>query len=657
MLLKGGFSNGMNIKILDSQLRQYLKTKATPEDIGEKLSLTSVSVERIEKIDTDFCYEIEVTTNRPDLFSTLGIAKEAAAILPQFEIEAKYIAPVFKNNQIKETIPLEIINDPKLVNRILAVVMEIKIDDSPKEIKETLKASDIRSLNNVIDITNYVMRTIGHPTHVFDLDRLNTKKLITRQAKTGEKIATLDEKTHILLGGEIVAANDKDEIVDLLGIMGLQNSVVTKNSKRILYFIDNNEPRHIREASMNLGIRTEAAILNEKGIDPELAMDAMLYGINLFEKFANGKQVCQILDIYPNKPSPKTIEVSLEKIISIIGVNINTKKAVEILESLNFKTSLKNNSIKVTVPSERLGDMNIQEDIIEEIARVYGYENIPSILPTLTNNSHSFINDFYWEKRIKQALKYWGFIECYTYSFVSEDMYQGPTNEAVEVSNPLTTEFTYMRNSLIPSLLKIISENKNREEIKIFELANVYHKKNNNLPNEILTLSGIIKKNNASFYEIKGIIEQLLFDLGIKNLIFKTSQKNTIGASLFIENSYLGEVEVLDSNLIDFELDFKTILNHATQKKEYKSFAKYPPVIEDISLIVDNNVSTENLIKTIKSQSNLIIDVSLNDSYLASRTFRIIYQDEEKNLTKEDVSKIRTKIISSLEREFKAQIK
>ncbi|MEK7159969.1 MAG: phenylalanine--tRNA ligase subunit beta, partial [Patescibacteria group bacterium] len=634
-----------------------LKTKATPFEIGEKLSLTSLSVEKVEKLDNDFAYEMEVTTNRPDLFSVLGIAKETAAVLPQFGIEAKYIPPKLTNNQIKNKFPIEIVNDSKLVNRILAVVMEVEIGQSPKEIKKALEVSGIRSLNNVIDVTNYVARVIGHPTHVFDFDRLNTKRLLIREAKAGEKITTLDSNNYTLLGREIVAVNDRDQIVDLLGVMGLENSVVTKNSKRILYFIDNNEPRHIREASMNLGIRTDAAVLNEKGIDPKLAMEAMLYGISLFEKTAKGKQISEILDIYPNKPILKNIDVSLEKINKIIGVNIDAKKAMEILENLDFKTTLKKDLIEVKVPSQRLNDVQIEEDIIEEIARVYGYDNLLSILPPLTQNFHSFINKFYWEKRIKEALKYWGFIECYTYSFVSEDMYEGPIDEAVEINNPLTEDFTYMRNSLIPSLLKVISENKTQEEIKIFELANVYHKRNKNLPDEVLTLSGVIKKKQANFYEVKGIIEQLLFDLGIKNISFKVSQKNAVGASLYINNTYLGEIEVLDTDLIDFELNFEVILKFAASKKEYKPFAKYPPVIEDLSVIVDNDVNTEDLIEKIKSQSNLITDVSLSDSYFASRTFRIIYQDEEKNLTKEEVSKIRSKIISSLEKDFGAKIK
>ena len=167
--------------------------------------------------------------------------------------------------------------------------MGVKVKDSPNFLKERLETSGIRSLNNLIDITNYVMRTLGHPVHVFDFDRLNTKSLTIRQAKNGEKIKTLDNKEYKLYGGEIIAENDKNEIVDLLGIMGLQNSVVTNNTKRILYFIDNNDKSRIRKASMSLGIRSEAAVLNEKGLDLELSYDALLYGIKLFEKFATGK--------------------------------------------------------------------------------------------------------------------------------------------------------------------------------------------------------------------------------------------------------------------------------------------------------------------------------------------------------------------------------
>lgn len=651
----------MNIKILDSFLREHLKTKATPQQLSEKLSLSSLSVEKIEKYKDDFIYEMEITTNRPDLLSVLGIAREAAAVLPQYGIDAKFIPLKLSKNEFNVTskFPIEIINDPKLVSRICAVIMEVEIKNSKEVVKERLETSDIRSLNNVIDVTNYVTRLIGHPAHVFDLDRLNTKKLLIKEAEEGEKITTLDGKNYTLNGKEIVAVDDKGNIVDLLGIMGLENSVVTEKTKRILYFIDNNEKHHIRNASMSLAIRTEAATINEKGIDPELSMDALLYGIKLFEENANGKQISEILDIYPNKPKQKTVEVSFEKINKILGVLIKPEKMAEYLEDLGFKTSLGKDNIKVLVPSFRVDDIDIEEDVIEEIARIYGYHNLPSNLPPLEESevSKPIVDEFYWEKRIKTALKYWGFIETYTYSFVAESMYEGPIEDAVEVNNPLTEDMVYMRNSLVPSLLNVVSENKSTENLMIFEIANVYHKKTNDLPNEILMLSGIVKKKNVNFYEVKGTIEQLFQDLGIKNIIFKKSNKAGIGASLYINKDYLGEIEVLDTNIIDFELSFQTILKHVTLKKEYKAFAKFPPIIEDLSIVTEPDIKTTDLIESIKSHSNLIVDVSLKDTYLSTRTFRIIYQDPEKNLTNEDVSKVRSKIISSLQKDFKATIR
>jgi len=322
----------MNIKILDSWLREYVKTKASAEKIGELLSLSSVSVERIEKYgNDDNTYDIEVTTNRPDLMSVVGIARETATVLKQNRIEAEFLPPAFTKPETPKKDLIKIKSDPKLVNRLCAVVMNVEIADSPKEIKDRLEASGTRSLNNLIDVTNYVSKTIGHPTHVFDFDRLATGMLTIREARKGETIETLDEKIHQLNGGEIVAVNDKNQIVDLLGIMGLKNSVVTEKTKRILYFINNNEPTRIRKASMSLGIRTEAAIVNEKNLDRELAFDALLYGIQLYRQIAKGEVASEIIDIYPNKLKEKTIEVSLEKINKVIGVTIDPEKSLKSL--------------------------------------------------------------------------------------------------------------------------------------------------------------------------------------------------------------------------------------------------------------------------------------------------------------------------------------
>lgn len=650
----------MNIKILDSWLRKHLKTDAPSQKIAESLSLTSVSVERIEKIDNDFVYDIEVTTNRPDLMSVVGLAREAATVLPQFGVSATFIPLKLASDKRKtaDSFPISIKNDPKLVNRICAVVMEVTIKDSPTLITKRLEASGIRSLNNLVDVTNYVMREIGHPAHVFDYNRLNTKTLIIRESKKGEKIVTLDKKEHILSGGDIVADNGKGEIVDLLGIMGTANSAVTNYTKRILFFIDNNKPSHIRKTSMSLGIRSEAAVLNEKAVDPELAMVALLHGISLYKEVANSKLISPIIDIYPNKVKSQTVSITSEKINALMDVSLPMKTTKNILTSLGFQVRATQNTLTATVPSWRANDVSIEEDIIEEIARVYGYHRLPSLLPPLSNVTHAttYNNQFYWEKRVKNALKYWGFTESYTYSFVSENLLEGPTEEAVELANPLTEDMVYLRRTIVPSLLQVIHENTTKEEIKIFEIANVYKKIENDLPKETPMLAGVFKKENASFYEVKGMIEQLLADCGIKKVSFRKRVDGGDGAEIYIQREHIGNIEILQKNIIDFELNFESILKYATNKKTYKPLPKYPPVIEDIRIVTDPKITYADIVATIKKQSDLVINVSLLDKYENKQTFRITYQHPQKTLTDEEVAKVRENIIHTLEKELNAEI-
>lgn len=657
----------MNIKILDSWLKDYVKTSATPKKIAELLSLSSVSVERLEKYKNDYVYDIEVTTNRPDLMSLVGLARETATVLTQNGIKATFTPPVILNSfqDLNKEIPKQVRNDkthitiknnPKLVNRICAVVMEVTVKPSPKEIQERLEATDIRSLNNLIDVTNYVMRVIGHPTHVFDYDRLNTKSLTIREAKAGETIQTLDKKTYKLLGGDIVAENDKGEIVDLLGIMGLENSVVTDQTKRILFFIDNNNPLHMRRTSMTHGIRSEAVILNEKDLDPELAMDAMYYGIELFKEIADGKLASDIVDIYPNKLEKRSVSVTEEHISSVIGVPVSIKQAAHIMEQLGFETKIKASTLTVVPPSFRAKDIAIPQDIIEEIARIYGYANIPDKLPPFEEArpyaySH---NEFFWEDHVKDMLKYWGFTEVYTYPMVSENLYDGSLTDAVTIANPLTEDFVYMRRTLTPSLIKVVEDNKKYDRVHIFELANVYHKKHNDLPIQTLRLAGAIRKPKVSFFEAKGFLEQLFSDLEIQHISYQATKH---GAQIFLQKEVLGTITVENKHMVTFELNFEMLLEHATLQKFYTPPSKYPPVVEDLALLAPGHITIEDIVTLIKKQSTLIVDVSLLDKYQETRTFHIVYQSYQKNLTAEDVTPIREKIVKVLHEKLGARLK
>lgn len=649
----------MNIQILDSWLREHLKTKASTKEIAEKLSLSSVSVEKLEKKGNDYFYDIEVTTNRPDLMSIIGLARETAAVLKHNKIQADYL-PIntSKQEKIEKQESIEINDNPKLVNRTCAVIMEVNVKDSPKYIKERLEATGIRSLNNLIDITNYVMRTVGHPTHVFDFDKIPSKKINIRESRPGEKILTLDGKEYDLQGGDIVADDGEDNIIDLLGVMGLKNSVVDNNTKHILFFIDNNDPHRIRKTSMLTGIRTEAAILNEKGIDPELAMEALLYGIKLYEELADGKVISEIIDIYPNKKKITAIDISEEKINSTIGVSIPLKTSAEILESLGFDVKIQNKNLTVKPPTFRAHDVKIEEDIIEEIARIYGYHNIPDRLPPVISTEPLNLekSSIYFEDRIREALKYWGFTEVYTYPMVSEELYEGDLENSVTIQNPLNEEFVYMRSTLVPSLLNVVRENKSIDKLNVFEIGNIYEKNGESLPKEILKLASIIKSPTLSFYNVKGLVEQLFSDLGIKNAKFVQGAGES-EVSIKIDKTLLGTIEILDTDLINFEINLDETLKYATLKKTHKPVSKFPPVIEDISIIASENVSTGDVITTIRAQSPIISDVTLLDKYEDTRTFHIVYQSNDRNLTGKEVGEIREKILKALKSKHGAKLK
>ncbi len=593
--------------------------------------------------------------------SVVNLAQEAATILPQSGIDAYFSPPKLQipSIHIQKNLPLNLKFDNKLVNRISAVIMNVTIKESPQYIKDRLDASGIRSLNNVIDITNYVMREIGHPTHVFDYDRLANHTLNIRESKKGEKLKTLDGKEYTLTGGDIVADDGKGEIVDLISVMGTANSVVTNSTKRILFFVDNVDPNHIRKTSMEHGIRTEAAILNEKSINPEYAIDALARGIELFQNLAQGEIISDIIDKYPNPPKKTFIKLSEEKINTVVGITIPLKKSIEILTSLGFGVKEENKTLIVTVPPKKSGtDMQIPEDLIEEIARIYGYDNIPDTLPAFSTAKHLNLekNEFYWEDRIKDALKYWGFTEVYTYPMVSVALYDGSIDNAVTIQNPLTEDMIYMRRSIVPSLLQVVKENKEHEKIKIFELANSYEKNGKDLPKQQLKLAGLVQKPKASFLEVKGVIEQLLTDLDIKNVNFK-QLTNNYGAAILIDKDELGTVEILDDSTITFELDFEIILKHATLKKYYKPMSKYPPIVEDLAIIAPTEVQTGDLIDEIKKQSKLIIEVSLLDKYQETRTFHIIYQSYDKNLSDKEIGEIREKILKVLKEKCNARLK
>src|SRR3972149_7355431 len=346
----------MNISIPHSWLKEFLITEAGPQKIAECLSLCGPSVERVERVDRDWIYDIEVTTNRVDMMSVLGIAREAAAILPRFGIKAKLHRPTRSLLEVDQSgsFPLEVKVDPKLCPRFTAVVINnVTVKASPKKIQDYLEKSKVRSLNNVVDISNYLMRLYGQPVHTFDFDKIKDK-MILRLSKPGEMITTLDGKTFTLPGGDIVIEDGGKRLIDLCGIMGGQNSAVDANTKNVLLFVQSYSPKHIRTTSMTLGQRSEAAQIFEKQPDPEQVLPVLLKGIQLFKQLSGGKPESKIIDLYPHPLRQKTVSAPLQLIKDRLGVEISQSEVDKILKSLGFANG--------RVPSWRASDITIPED-------------------------------------------------------------------------------------------------------------------------------------------------------------------------------------------------------------------------------------------------------------------------------------------------------
>ncbi|MCJ7805028.1 phenylalanine--tRNA ligase subunit beta, partial [Patescibacteria group bacterium] len=443
----------MEILIPDNWLKEFLKTHVGPEVIAECLSLCGPSIDRIEKIEGDPVYLIEVTTNRVDSASVLGIVREASAILPRFKIAAKLLQPKAKAKQktVKSVFYLKASVDPKLCFRFSAILIRnVKIGQSPAEIQKKLIECGTRPINNIVDISNYIMLLFGQPVHTFDYDKIKGAKMILRASKRGERLTTLDGKNHKLSGEDIVIEDGSGRLIDLAGIMGGQNSMVDENTKNVLLFVQTYNPVNIRKTSMSLAARSEASMLFEKGLDTELVGPAMRYAIDMFVDLTKGTPAGEILDIYPNPYKVKAVKTNLEFINERLGISLTKDQISKSLASLGFYPRWSGKNISVEIPSYRR-DVEIPEDIVEEVARIYGYHNLPNKMLTGELPEPLMGTPFDFEEKVKDYLSGWGGVETYTLSFVSK----GEAKEgALKLKNPLGAESEYLRTSLMPSLQK-----------------------------------------------------------------------------------------------------------------------------------------------------------------------------------------------------------
>lgn len=650
----------MDIKIPDSWLREFVKTTATPQKIAECLSLCGPSVEKVEKVGKDYVYSIEVTTNRVDSAGVYGIAREAAAILPRFGVKtALQPTKVYSAQGIVHRINwLDVEVDQKLCPRFTAILIKnVQLKKSPVWMEQRLKLIGLRPINNVVDISNYLMHGLGQPLHTFDYDKIRGHKMILRASRAGEKITTLDEKEYALPGGDIVIEDGQGRLIDLAGIMGGKLSAVDEKTKNILLFVQTYNPVNIRKTSMALAKRTEAASLFEKGLDTELAETTIRRGIDLFAELCRGEPEKKILDIYPSPYKNKTVNVSPEFISERLGVKLSGKEITDILAPLGFGVTSDNNMLTISIPSFRAQDINIPEDLVEEVARLYGYHNLPSRLMAGILPEPPQDQPFDFETKIKQALKGWGGVEVYTLSLVSKDkvVLSGPASWTLKLKNPLGADSEYLRQSLAPSLVAAVRQNPGQKDpIHLFEMTNVYLPVRAHLPEEKMTLAGIFA--NYDYRRAKGIVKALLNEIRADVYLEPEDARGFLpNQRLAIKHkkNTLGQFGVLDeSELIYYEFDVELLRASCLSASAYIPIPKYPAQIEDLSLFFPARTRVGDVMDIIKKADRQISSLELIDIYKEIRTFRIAYQNPDKNLTDKEVKQIRNKILGIIKRKF-----
>lgn len=622
-----------------SWLKEYVDIMLQPEQLAEKLTEVGLGVENIKKENGEVVLELEVTPNRPDWQSMLGIAREIAAIEGK---SIKYPKLLFDPNKTKskKTLPLTIKTNHEINPRITGIIIDgITVKQSPQWLKQRLESIGQRSINNIVDVTNYIMFELGNPIHAFDYDKIQGHVMHTTLSKGGEEFKSVDGISYRLPKDAIIIY-DSEKIIDLCGIKGGYNSGTNEDTKTIFIRVPVEDPVLIRKASQTLGLRSEASSIFERGVNREGTIDALRRTVDLVLELAGGEVASELIDIKKGDFKPWNLKMDVGRLKKLLGIDIDEKKVVNILTSLNLNPNPTNkDTIEVTVPTYR-NDLQIEEDIIEEVARHYGYNNFPKTLPhgEIPLTTIPYFRDFEIENRMKQFIKGTGFSEIYTYSLVSElDIREldGKVEEAVRVDNPVSREYEYLRPTLTINLRKAVKQNLPFESrIELFELGKMYKRVGKEFE-ETVALSGI--SNKKSFFEIKGLLERLFKEFSINNL-----------------SKY--QINIVDEGVM-FEMSFTEMLEKMEKVKTFKPLPKYPPIVEDIAFVVDKKIRTDEIIREIQKVHSLISDVTLLDIYQNSRTFHIVYQDPERNLTSDDVKPIREKVMKIVSEKFKAEVK
>lgn len=633
-------------------------------------------------------------TNRSDLFSHRGFAREFVANELGKWVKDKKKAHEPKINH--SPAPIEVkIEDKELCSHYMGVyVTGVEVKESPDWLKKRLVACGVNPISNLVDITNYVMLELGMPLHAFDLDQIKGKKWVMRKAKKGETLVTLDEKQYELKGGEIVL-DDGHGLFDLCGIQGGLYSGINQHTKAVWLHAPVYHPTLIRQGMRGLGHISDAAIIYEKGVDPMLAEDGLMRALELILELCPQANVAsEVMDIWNTKPEKRVLELTADRVNLITGADIPKKTVEKILEDLGFvimssqrklgsspkssqqipaSAGMTNYGWKVTVPSHRMNDVKLEADLMEEVARIYGFNNIPYQVPVKALNPVSPSPARRMSREMKEKLTAFGFNEIYTFAFLGPELLEKcgtkVSEEMVEVINPISADMSLMRTSLLPRMLETAAANlRYQDHFRLFEVSKTYHRQSDTEVMEKMAL--VMAVVNEDFRELQGAVEGLDFQI-----LPASSDKNPIHhpgrvGQIVVRGKTVGHIyEIHPQILKNFdikprvsvaEIDLQALLDMKIEARtKYEEVSKYPAVQLDISLLIPKKQLAGDYLKTIqKTDQTLIHQVELIDEYTGDKiaedrrslTFSIRYQAPDRTLTDKEVEAVHAQVLERVKK-------
>ncbi|WP_026884451.1 phenylalanine--tRNA ligase subunit beta [Clostridium akagii] len=632
--------------------------------------------------------DFEITSNRPDCLSIVGMARETAATLninykmPALNYEVKCKDNI--NNEIKVEV-----RDTLCRRYIARGVKNIKIQDSPAWMAERLLQSGVRPINNIVDITNFVMIELGQPLHAYDRRTITTNTIIVERAKEGESFVTLDEKER-KLGSSILTIKDGNNTLGIAGIMGGLNSEIKEDTTEIIFESANFQGTNVRVSSKKLNLRTEASGRFEKDLDPHLAEIAINRACNLIQELGAGDIMDGTIDIYEKSVEEHFVEVDSNWINAFLGLKLTKEEMKGYLDRLELSTEISGDKLIVKVPTFR-GDINIREDVAEEIVRIYGYNKVPSTDLKVSSIRTGRYKNQVIKNMVVDILIASGLSEAICYSFVSPKVFDkillpkdSKLRNAVVIRNPLGEDYSIMRTTSIPSMMEAFSRNYSRsnEIVRLFEIGKNYvpSKAPGEIPKEknVVTI-GIY--GEADYFCLKGIVENVFETLGINNISYERETENvsyhpgkTATAKLNKKTvATLGEIHPsvtlgygIDPECYVAEIDLDALIENAVIERKYKALPKFPAVTRDMAIILDDSILVQQIEDVIRRHGgNILESFKLFDVYKGEQipegkksiAYSITYRNENKTLTDKDVEKVHNKILSTLEYTLGAKLR